>query len=159
MSNSVKTVDSLPPTRWYSGTHGLPRTRRGTARRGTPACRWKKSSGNWGPGAIKRSSDRLRRAPIPRHPGLTLSFRHGTAHRIGAQLFAQPVGRQTLLCSHVSVFFEFCPFLRPTGILAGFTVLGFRDAGPCDSLARQHAAAELHPDGANYRFFDPPRNP
>jgi hypothetical protein len=48
----------------------------------------------------------------------------------------------------VSVFFEFYPFLRPTGILAGFNVLGFRDAGPWDSLARQHAAPELHPNGA-----------
>jgi hypothetical protein len=39
--------------------------------------------------------------------------------------------------------------------LAGFAVLGFRDACPWVSFAGQHAAPELHPDGAHYRFLDP----
>jgi hypothetical protein len=57
------------------------------------------------------------------------------------------------------VFFKYYPVFRFTGILACFTVLGFRDARPWDSLARQYAAAELHPDGANYRFLDPSCDP
>ena len=65
-----------------------------------------------------------------------------------------PRGRQTFLRRYLPVFFELCPIFRPAGILAGFIVLGFGDAGPWDSLARQHAAAKLHPDGVDYRFLD-----
>src|SRR6185437_12624323 len=92
-------------------------------------------------------------------PPLRYPWRHGTAHRIGAELFAQPPWRQTVLCSYLPVFFELYAFFRAAGILAGFAVLGFRDVGPWDSLARQPAAAKLHPNGADQRFVDPSGHP
>src|ERR1700676_4165502 len=96
---------------------------------------------------------------MPPTLGLRYSLGHGTAHRIGAKLFADGIGRPAFLRGYVPVFLEFCVVFCPTRILADFAFLGFGDARSWGSLARQHEAAKLHPDGGNYRLANQSRDP
>src|SRR5882724_6957313 len=60
---------------------------------------------------------------------------------------------------YMPVFLELCPILRPTRILADFAVLGFGDAGPWGSLARQPEAAALHADPRYHGLSRQPGDP
>src|ERR1700722_11094759 len=92
------------------------------------------------------------------HWQASLSYpkKHGTAHRIGAELFAQARGRHAFLWRYMSVFTGFFFGFCVPGFLAGAAVLGARNAGARTRPEGQYAARKVYANRADHRLADQP---